>query len=464
MRVLAATRSVGFVAGTGTRVRYVNDAFLRLAGREPQEVGDVLPWHRFTELTPEGTPARIVARLDGSREASLTADLVRPDGRRVPVFIVVATAQPRPRRWVAMIMAIGSRDGLGSGSTTSELHDYGEGPPSDALPPGPQPYRLTTIDPARFDSGGEQMRSELLFSLPMRGDATSQIVSDKHDAAMVQLGRDATTRNRDTPVARAADQPSILVPGVDLARRYVSTTGDPHLAGGWCDAGRMPDGRLFMCVGDVAGRGPADGLQARMTSAVRSYVNDGHGPAGVLAHLDSAICNGPSPTLATAVVVALDEDNGDVEYASAGHPYPLLRSASGDIRQLREAQGPALGIGHRGRYRSHTIAIQPDTALVLYTKGLVERRDEPLYRGLGRLATALRGGMGTATAAGLVDRAFETCWVSARGRPGGDDACVLAFRRTGAPTAPLTVHPKTMIRCGAGSVVPSPSSSSGILT
>ena len=87
--------------------------------------------------------------------------------------------------------------------------------------------------------------------------------------------------------------------------------------------------------------------------------------------------------------MTLDWTAGQVCWARAGHPPPLLAGPDG-VRHLDGAgHGPVLGLSHRAPYGQGVADIEPGVSLVLYTDGLVERRGEVIDDGLDRLADAV---------------------------------------------------------------------------
>jgi serine phosphatase RsbU (regulator of sigma subunit) len=115
---------------------------------------------------------------------------------------------------------------------------------------------------------------------------------------------------------------------------------------------------------------------------------------------------------------------GELEYAGAGHPYPVLCTPGEAPRLLRGAQGPLLGFGGGRAYRSGTAHLAPGGALLLFTDGLVERRGEVLSTGLDRLLDAV--GRAPAGAQEVLDAALARCLGD---RAPEDDVCVLAVSR-----------------------------------
>ncbi|MFF4763188.1 PP2C family protein-serine/threonine phosphatase [Streptomyces sp. NPDC001292] len=71
--------------------------------------------------------------------------------------------------------------------------------------------------------------------------------------------------------------------------------------------------------------------------------------------------------------------------ANAGHPPPLLVSHDGDTRYLTTGHSVLLGIEPDTPRPSSTHTLAPDSTLLLYTDGLIERPGEDLDRGLARL-------------------------------------------------------------------------------
>jgi serine phosphatase RsbU (regulator of sigma subunit) len=200
------------------------------------------------------------------------------------------------------------------------------------------------------------------------------------------------------------------------------------LGGDWYDVIAAPDGRVVVSVGDIVGHGlTAVGMMARTSAAVRAYVNEGHAPAQILRRLNSLLCTERS-ALATAVVVRIDPGTGEVEYASAGHPYPLMRDPSGTVRVLEGAQGPILGATEVSTYLGATTDLTPDATLLLYTDGLIERREEPISTGQQRLAAALENAPDGSSSRDVVATSLHACLA---GRPRNDDVSVVAVRRIG---------------------------------
>jgi anti-anti-sigma factor len=132
---------------------------------------------------------------------------------------------------------------------------------------------------------------------------------------------------------------------------------------------------------------------------------------------------------ATAVVASLVPGTGELRYACAGHPWPLLVDPDGDARYLREGRGVPLGCVPEPGYPAAGARLVPGATLLLYTDGLTERRGTDLSAALERLRVT------AGEAAALPLEALLDAVVSAMGdEDAGDDVALLGIRLTGAPT------------------------------
>jgi serine phosphatase RsbU (regulator of sigma subunit) len=182
------------------------------------------------------------------------------------------------------------------------------------------------------------------------------------------------------------------VPGWEVGACYVPFTASPTVGGDWWDGLVLPDGRLALTVGDVAGHGvPAVAVMGQLRNTIRSRLVAGLGPAEALAELSSLLDWIDRTAHATAVAVVADPGTGELVWASAGHPPPLVMSPGGTPRWLDVPAAAPLGVPRRDRphpYRNHHDHLAPGETLHLYSDGLVEGRRWDIDTGLERLATA----------------------------------------------------------------------------
>jgi anti-sigma regulatory factor (Ser/Thr protein kinase) len=169
----------------------------------------------------------------------------------------------------------------------------------------------------------------------------------------------------------------------------------------------------------------------KLRTALVALTEYADSPGELLTRLDRFLAQNRTTEFATVCYGVLDPATGVFEYAWAGHPPMVLVTPAGDIRWLDEGGSPPLSAeGERARPHA-SIVLEAGSFLVLYSDGLVERRGEPLERGLDRLAHACER---------LVDMPIESICdhlVSALGVESArdDDVAVLAVRLDAVPTA-----------------------------
>ncbi len=173
------------------------------------------------------------------------------------------------------------------------------------------------------------------------------------------------------------------VPGVEMAVRYEPAGAQTEVGGDFYEL-TMLDGKLLVAIGDVAGHSlHAATVMAELRHAVRAYAVEGHPPGAVLDLVNRFMRTVLPTDSATLCLFTLEPDTGKVRMASAGHLPPVLHTDEG-VRFL-DPRGPLLGI-NAARPEDLEFVLPRGGTLVLYTDGLVERRDADIDVGLAALA------------------------------------------------------------------------------
>lgn len=176
---------------------------------------------------------------------------------------------------------------------------------------------------------------------------------------------------------------------LEISAGYRPGVGDLEIGGDWYDAFQLPDGRVIVSIGDVAGKGlGASVIMSKMRQAIRVAAQVQVTPNAILDAADKSLRLEYPQEIVTAFVGIVDDTEGILSYATAGHPAPLLRSPSGSIVEL-QAHGLPLGLRSRDDADGlETRALVSGSMLVLFTDGLVESTHN-YAEGERRLADAL---------------------------------------------------------------------------
>ena len=188
---------------------------------------------------------------------------------------------------------------------------------------------------------------------------------------------------------------------MQIVVRYEPAAEAAQVGGDWYDAFLQPDGATVLVIGDVVGH---DTEAAAAMGQVRGLLRGiaattGEGPAQVLSRLDAAMELLQVNTTATVVVARIEQT--DEERDARHHPASLVErrpsAAHGD--QLPTGVSLVLaGLGRRvdadlllGIDPVHRAPRDPrscstaESTVLLYTDGLVERREQPFDEGMARL-------------------------------------------------------------------------------
>jgi len=172
-----------------------------------------------------------------------------------------------------------------------------------------------------------------------------------------------------------------------------------HVGGDYFDFIPLPEGKLGIAIADVSGKGvPAAILTASVRSALQVEVRGGHDLVEVMNHLNEMVYRDTESNMFVTMVYAmLDPKTGELEYANAGHPYPLLFSSDGNLTELVQG-GCFLGIGERMPYLSARAILPPGSILLLYSDGVTDTQanDGNIY-GRKRLIATVRNQVGSSS-------------------------------------------------------------------
>ncbi|MGW3963495.1 PP2C family protein-serine/threonine phosphatase [Amycolatopsis sp. NPDC005003] len=257
--------------------------------------------------------------------------------------------------------------------------------------------------------------------------ATMQLVADRL-AMAVQV--EALEENR---TATMALQRSLLpaslpeVPGLTFGARYVPGA-ETGIGGDWYDLFTLPGDRLGVVMGDVSGHGlDAAVIMGRLRSALRAYALDSESPAEVLAKLDRKANHFEHGAMATVAYGIIGSDRETLTLSLAGHLPPVLAVPGAPARLVDSPPDPPIGLTIGVPERRTTVLDLPeDAVLVLYTDGLVERRDRPVDVGMTQLAEAVHAGDPERVCAQVMATMIGN-------RAAQDDVAVLAIRRCAVP-------------------------------
>jgi serine phosphatase RsbU (regulator of sigma subunit) len=192
----------------------------------------------------------------------------------------------------------------------------------------------------------------------------------------------------------------------------------------------------MLVIGDVVGHDTeAAAAMGQLRALLRGIaVYSDQGPAEVLRGLDAAIDQLQVDTFATAGIARFEQTPDEalrgitrLRWSSAGHPPPVVLHPDGSLSPPAPWGGELmLGVDSAATRTETVIPLAVGVTVLLFTDGLVERRDADLDTGTARLRAALVE-LADLPLEELCDELVERL---VHGRP-EDDVALVALRLTG---------------------------------
>jgi serine phosphatase RsbU (regulator of sigma subunit) len=261
---------------------------------------------------------------------------------------------------------------------------------------------------------GALARASLASSLPRQrpgpgGQASleAELARERHVALELQRA-----------ILPLHDEPYDL-PGLRAVVRYLPASRAGRVGGDWYITAEMPTGNVLIAIGDVAGHGlTAAAGMARLRGALAGLAITGSSPERLIGWLNDLVHHVAPEHTASAVAGYFDPGCRVLTWAQAGHPPPVLVRGSW-AQPVDPPSGILLGAGN-APYEVATLALDPGDLLLLYSDGLIERRDRSIDDGLATLVNAARGIADPERAVGAVLSALGSTDPE-------DDSCLVAL-------------------------------------
>jgi len=219
-------------------------------------------------------------------------------------------------------------------------------------------------------------------------------------------------------------------PEVDGYTFFEHYSAAKTVAGDYYDYLDMPDGRIAIVQGDVAGKGmPAALLMARLCSDVRYWLLSEPTAEAAVTRLNQQLSGSRYTSFVTLVLTVLDPHKHQLTMVNAGHMNPLMRRADGPVEELTTlATGLPLGVRSCTQYSADQVQMQPGDVLMLFTDGLTDTQcPEGNTFSADAVRDVLKRPFGNAVHAG--NAMINAMQRFASGWPQTDDVCLICVSR-----------------------------------
>ncbi|MDN3355200.1 SpoIIE family protein phosphatase [Actinomadura sp. DC4] len=215
----------------------------------------------------------------------------------------------------------------------------------------------------------------------------------------------------------------VTKPGLRAAVRYLPAGHSARVGGDWYETTAIEGDGVFLAIGDVSGHGlQAAAAMARLRNGLSGLAFSGAEPDRLLGWLNRLTMHWPTSLTATVLAGRYDPEERTLTWSQAGHLPPVL-VRDGKAVTLEPPEGVLLGAMEAPEFAVETTSLEAGDLLLLYTDGLVERRERGLQDGLDLLIHA------ASTAACCDPDSVLDHILDIFGGPNpDDDTCVVAIR------------------------------------
>lgn len=222
-----------------------------------------------------------------------------------------------------------------------------------------------------------------------------------------------------------------VIPYPDQIRFFAHYEAASSLGGDFYDILDYGGGRIGLVIADVSGHGPSAALIVSMVKAIlHSMAGPDISPRDALERLNMSLVRMiPEERFVTVFLGALDISTGDLTYARAGHPHPLIiRKGSGRVTRL-EGDGDIVGMFETVKLDQNRVRLEKGDRLLAYSDGLLDiSSGNGQQYGLANLLKTVESGVNSGGQE-LIDNIVRNIREFSGGAPLEDDMAVFLLER-----------------------------------
>jgi serine phosphatase RsbU (regulator of sigma subunit) len=159
---------------------------------------------------------------------------------------------------------------------------------------------------------------------------------------------------------------------LDVAREFIPFR---EIGGDLYDFVPLGPHRMAFAIGDVMGKGVGAALlAANLKASIRAQVEaENICPSALVAKVNRMFWDVvPNGLFASLFFGVFDLEASALAFVNAGHHYPFLMTAQGEVRDLVQG-GTVLGLVEDSAYEQGSVAFQPEDLFVFYSDGVTDR-------------------------------------------------------------------------------------------
>ena len=158
---------------------------------------------------------------------------------------------------------------------------------------------------------------------------------------------------------------------------YASMDAARQVGGDFYNFLLLDDDHLALVIGDVSGKGiPAALFMMVSNILITERARMGGSPSEILTFVNHELCaHNTAEMFVTVWLGILEISTGKLTAVSAGHEYPVLKTADGPFELVKDKHGFVIGGMDMVRYKDYELQLTPGSKLFIYTDGVPEATD-----------------------------------------------------------------------------------------
>lgn len=297
-------------------------------------------------------------------------------------------------------------------------------------PNNPKAFGVIQLD--TLDRFKKFSQDDLKLLLSVSGQSAVAIENARmHESLLARAGLERDLRLAQQVQKSFLPKTMPSIPGYEFHAHYESAQ---EVGGDYYDFVPLPNNKMGVLIGDVAGKGvPAALFMAKVSAEVRFCALTERDLAAAITRLNELLQEaGLLDRFVTLGACIIDPEKHEVMTVNAGHIPPLVyRAATKTFEDAvsAEATGFPLGVVDGYTYEMVTFRLDAGDSVMLFTDGVTESKNQEekefQMEGVQKALTA-----GPMTAHPMVERLMQAVKLHATGRKPHDDITIVGFSRT----------------------------------
>jgi len=204
-----------------------------------------------------------------------------------------------------------------------------------------------------------------------------------------------------------------------------------EVGGDFFDIFYIDNDNLCVCLGDVSDKGAGSALfMAATKTLIKSHALNSKSTASIVSRINNELAKNNEKCMFTTLFVGIFHiKDGTLLFSNCGHCYPMLINENMSLSEVKELNGPAVGIMEDFSYSEQEISIKPNQTLLVYSDGVTEAKNkaEELYSE-NALKHLIKSSATPSNPETLIHTVFDAVDDFEKGTEQSDDITILALK------------------------------------